>query len=242
MTALYLNVITGAMTTNETATTRRPDGRDLDLIGRVEALHVAVLSDCLDQLGVRDNVMEHHIRPLTDESRVAGYAATVKLVEVDSAPADSADWYRGEIEALELMQPGDVMVASTCPASYWGELLANASRSHGVRGVVADAYTRDVTSLRTLGFPVFVAGIQAQDSLGRVDVAEANVPITCGGVEVNPGDVIAADQDGVVVIPEAIAQQVVERAETKVAAESEMRTDLRNGMALSEAFDKYRIL
>jgi regulator of RNase E activity RraA len=220
----------------------RPDGRDLSIVARIEALHVAVLSDCLDQLGARERVMLPHIRPLTDSSSVAGYAATVKLVEVEEAPADSADWYRGEIEALELMQPGDVMVASTCPGSYWGELLTTASKNRGVRGVVADAYTRDVSALRKLGFPVFVAGIQAQDSLGRLDVEQANVKIECGGVEVNPGDLVAADQDGVVVIPEELAPEVVSRAEAKVAAESEMRADLRDGMPLSEAFAKYQIL
>ncbi|MGV1046979.1 MAG: RraA family protein [Solirubrobacterales bacterium] len=203
---------------------------------------MAVISDCLDQLGVRDNVMQPHVRPLTWQSRVVGYAATVSLIAVDEAPADSADWYRSEIEALELMQPGDVMVASTCAGSYWGELLTTASRQHGIRGVVADAYTRDVSSLRELDFPVFVAGIQAQDSLGRVEVERANVPIKCAGVEVNPGDLIAADQDGVVVIPAALALEVVDRAESKVAIETEMRADLRHGMSLSEAFAKYRIL
>jgi 4-hydroxy-4-methyl-2-oxoglutarate aldolase len=220
----------------------RTDGRDLGLIDRLAALHVAVVSDCLDQVGIRDNVMAPHIRPLTDDSKVAGYAATVQLIEVDSAPADSQDWYRGEIEAIEQMLPGDVLVGSTCPGSYWGELLATASRHYGVRGVIADAWTRDTVALRELGFPAFVAGIQAQDSLGRIDVQASNVPIECAGVAVNPGDLMIADQDGVAVIPEAVASDVIDRAEKKLKAEHDMRSELRDGLPLSAAFDKYRML
>lgn len=220
----------------------RPDGRDLGLLRRLDALYVAVVSDSLDRLGIRSNVMEPHIRPLTPDSRLSGYAATVTLEEVETVPEDSRDWYRKEIEAIENMQPGDVVVGSTCHRSYWGELLATTSLYHGVRGMVADAYTRDTVALRELEFPCFVAGIQAQDSLGRVEVTEWGKPVECAGVTVNQGDVIMADPDGVVVIPAEVAEEVVTLAEEKVAKESEMRADLREGTALSRAFAKYKVL
>ena len=105
----------------------REDGRDLALVDRLARLYVAVVSDCLDRVGVRSNVMAPHIRPLTRESRAAGYAATVHAVEVEAIP-ERGSWYAGEIAAIDSQQPGDVMVVSTCNGSYFGELLGTASR------------------------------------------------------------------------------------------------------------------
>jgi 4-hydroxy-4-methyl-2-oxoglutarate aldolase len=212
------------------------------LVGRLGALFVAVISHALDQVGVRINVMGPWIRPLKPGSKVAGVAATLRLIEVDRAPTDRAEWYRGEIEALEAMREGDVMVASTCPGSFWGELLATACVARGVRGVVADAYTRDSQALMRLDFPTFVSGINAQDSLGRVDVEAHGVPIRCGGVVVVPGDLILADHDGVVVIPSALAGEVIARAEAKVAVEGDVRAELRTGTSLAEVFALYETL
>jgi 4-hydroxy-4-methyl-2-oxoglutarate aldolase len=223
--------------------TQDPDRtRDPALLERLGALHVAVVSDCLDKIGLRDQVMAQRIRALTPESRLAGYAATVHLVTVDRPPEDPKDAYRGEIEALECLAPGDVMVVSTCPGAYWGELLATASRHLGAVGVVADAYTRDTATLVEMAFPTFVAGISALDSLGRTDVDVHDVPIECGGVPVDPGDLVLADRDGVVVIPRHCAESVVSAAEAKVEAERDMRADLRRGMPMSEAFATYGIL
>lgn len=220
----------------------RSDGRDLDLLRKLDSLYVAVVADSLDQLGIRSNVLAPHIRPLSPDSKVSGFAATVTLGEVDSIPEDSADWYRKEIEAIESMQVGDVLVGSTCPRSYWGELLATTSLYHGVRGMVADAYTRDSAALRELGFPTFVAGIQAQDSLGRVEVMDWGNPIEVGEVTVNQGDLIMADPDGVVVIPAGVAPEVIARSEEKVTRESDMRLELSAGTALSRAFQKHKAL
>ena len=121
--------------------------RDLALIDRLERLHPAVVSDCLDRIGHRAQVLAPHIRPLSRDTKVAGYASTVHCVDVDAVPPDRDDWYRGELSAVDALEPGDVMVVSTCRGSYWGELLATASRHRGARGVVADAYTRDTLAL-----------------------------------------------------------------------------------------------
>ena len=102
---------------------------DLSLIDRLERLYAAVVADCLDRLGARSQVLDPRIRPLTAAMKVAGYAATVRCVEVDAVPESRDDWYRGELAAVDALQPGDVMVVSTCRGSYWGELLATASSS-----------------------------------------------------------------------------------------------------------------
>src|SRR5690242_13578720 len=132
------------------------DTETLDLVERLERLHPAVLSDCLDRLGLRDRVLAPRIRPLDRGMRVAGRARTVRCVAATGVPPDPADWYRGELEAVDALDRGDVMVVSTCTGSYWGELLATAATVRGARGIVADAYTRDTLTLVEMGFPTFV--------------------------------------------------------------------------------------
>jgi 4-hydroxy-4-methyl-2-oxoglutarate aldolase len=216
--------------------------RDFDLIERLERLYPAVVADCLDRLGVRTQVLEPHIRPLYADAKVAGYAATVHCVDVDAVPEDRADWYRGEMSAVDSLQPGDVMVVSTCRGSYWGELLATASRYRGARGLVADAYTRDTLALMEMQFPTFAAGIHCADSLGRIDVDAVGVPIRCGGVEISPGDLVLGDNDGVVAIPASLGAEVIGLAEEKVSGEDLVRAKLAEGMPVSEAFRTYGVI
>jgi 4-hydroxy-4-methyl-2-oxoglutarate aldolase len=216
--------------------------RDLALIERLERLYPAVVADCLDRLGVRMQVLEPHIRPLYADAKVAGYAATVQCIEVEAVPEDRADWYRGEMNAVDALKPGDVMVVSTCRGSYWGELLATASRYRGARGLVADAYTRDTLALMEMRFPTFSAGIHCADSLGRIDVDAVGVPISCGGVEVGQGDLVLGDNDGVVIIPASLGAEVIGLAEGKASGENLVRAKLAEGMTVSEAFRIYGVI
>lgn len=220
----------------------RNDRRDPELLRRLSALHVSVVSDCLDRVGIRSNVMAPHIRPLTRGSRTAGFAATVRVIEVQEAPADPNDWYAGEIRAVDAQQPGDVMVVSTSKGSYWGELLATASRARGAVGIVADAYTRDTEALIEMAYPTFVAGVNAQDSLGRIDVVEVGGEIACGGVLVANGDLVLADHDGVVIVPFGVSDEVLTLAEEKLATEDVVRDELARGLSVREVFAAHRVL
>ena len=216
--------------------------RDLALVDRLAALYSAVVSDILDRVGVRGQVLAPRIRPLFPDAKLAGFAVTVQCVEVDTVPADRADWYRGELQAVDALQRGDVMVVSTTTGCYWGELLATASSYRGARGIVADAYTRDTLALIEMRFPTFVAGISPEDSLGRIDVDAVGVPIECGGVTVHPDDLVIADHDGVVVVPAALAEEAVRLAEEKVAGENLVREKLAEGMPVSDAFRTYGVI
>lgn len=218
-----------------------PD-RDLTLVERLARLHPAVVADCLDREGLRRQVLAPHIRPLAPTMRVAGLAATVHCVEVDAVPESRDDWYRNELASVDALEPGDVIVVSTCRGSFWGELLATASAFRGARGVVADAYTRDTLTLIEMGFPTFSAGIHCADSLGRIDVDAFDVPITCGGVEVEPNDLILGDHDGVVVVPAAIGEAIVTLAEKKMRDENLVRRKLAEGMSVSEAFREHGVI
>jgi|SRR5579884_1030568 len=217
-------------------------GRDVRLLERLARLYPAVVSDCLDRLGYRRQVMDPHIRPLYPAARLAGFAATVHCAEVDALPANPDDYYKSELQAVDALRPGDVMVVSTCRASYWGELLATASRYRGAVGIIADAYTRDTDKLIAMQFPTFVAGISAYDSLGRIEVDGVGVPITCAGVAVNPDDLLLADYDGVVVVPGEIAEEAISRAEEKASGENLVRDELAAGMPVWEAFRTYGVI
>lgn len=217
-------------------------GDSLGLLERLERLYTAVIADALDKVGVRSNVMTPDLRPLFPEAKLAGFAFTVRAVEVEAVPEDPADNYRNELRAVDLLGGGDVLVVSTIGRSLWGELLATAARHRGARGVVIDGYTRDAKALVSMQFPTFVTGIQCQDSLGRVDFADLQVPVQCGGVTVRPHDLVLADFDGVVVVPREHANEVLSLAEAKVDGENKMRTRLGEGVAVTEAFRKYQVL
>lgn len=212
------------------------------LLARLDRLYPAVVADCLDRVGVRANVMDTRIRPLYPEARMAGFASTVHCVQVDSPPASPDDYYRGELQAVDALKPGDIMVVSTVKGSYWGELLATASRYRGARGIVVDGYTRDTLQLMEMRFPTFAAGINCHDSLGRIDVDAVGVPVDCGGVRVEPGDLVLADFDGVVVVPSAVAHEVISLAEEKVSGENLVRSKLAEGMPVWDAFRTYGVI
>jgi 4-hydroxy-4-methyl-2-oxoglutarate aldolase len=218
-----------------------PTGRTA-LLDRLERLYPAVVADCLDKVGYRGNVMDPRIRPLYPEARMAGFASTVHAVQMAGPPADPDDYYKGELQAVDALRADDIMIVSTMEGSYWGELLATASRYRGARGIVVDGYTRDTLQLIEMQFPTFVAGISCHDSLGRIDVDAVGVSIECGGVRVEQDDLVLGDFDGVVVVPAAVADEVISLAEEKVSGENLVRTKLAEGMPVWDAFRTYGVI
>jgi 4-hydroxy-4-methyl-2-oxoglutarate aldolase len=209
-------------------------------IERLARLYTPVVADVLDKLGFRQQVMRADVRPLFPTAKSAGFALTVHTVPArEIAPAHP---YAGELAAVDALQKNDVLVVSRSDWSFWGELLSTAARYRGCTGVVIDGFTRDTQPIIQMGFPVFCRGIHPADSMGRVDVAAHNVPICCADVLVNPGDLVLADYDGVVVIPHAVAEETLQRAEEKVSGENVVRKALEAGMSTAEAFKKYGIL
>jgi regulator of RNase E activity RraA len=215
---------------------------DQAILDRAGALFPAVVSDILDQLGHRDQVMAPRIRPIYPEAKVVGRARTVRTVPVPGMPERAEDNYRMQLEAIEALGAGDVMVTSQMTTCFWGELLSLASARRGAHGIVIDGYTRDTKGIIALGFPTFAAGIHTADALGRVEVVEYGGEITSGDVTVRDGDLIIADFDGVVVVPAAIVEQVVTLAEEKANGENVVRARLDEGMSPSEAYRTYGVL
>ena len=207
-----------------------------------EKLYAAVLSDALDAAGYRDQVLRHTIRPLLPETVVVGRAMPVLCLEVYEIPDEP---YQQEIAAVDSLKQNDVLICSTNGSTricFWGELLSTAARARGARGAVIDGFIRDVRKIMQMRFPIFTTGISPVDSNGRGEVVAYNVPIECGGVTVNPGDIVFGDADGVVLIPQDIEKTVVEAALEKVRGENRTRDALREGATLREVYDKYGIL
>ena len=217
-----------------------PSPRPTEPIDRLAKLYTAVVADVLDKVGFRNQCLAPRVRPLFPEATFAGYALTVQTVPArELAPAHP---YAGELAAVDALKPGDVLMVSRTAWSFWGELLSTAAKYRGARGVVLDGPTRDTMAIQQMGFPVFHVGFHPADSLGRLDVTGHDVPINCGDVLVHPGDLVLADHDGVVVVPQGAAEPVLRAAEEKVSGENLVRKALAGGMSTAEAFAKYGIL
>jgi regulator of RNase E activity RraA len=208
-------------------------------------LYTAVLSDVLDGLGRMDRAMRPFVRPLDDASVIMGRARTGLWMDV-FAVAAGENPYEHEMALIDDLGPGDVAVfgcgGPTERIAPWGELLSTAATCRGAAGCVTDGLVRDVRQIRAMGFPVFHGGIGPLDSRGRGKMVAIDVPIVCGGVRVEPRDVVFGDVDGVVVLPAAIADEAIERALAKVTAENRTRDELRAGRLLSEVYAKYGVL
>jgi regulator of RNase E activity RraA len=204
-------------------------------------LFTAVLSDIMDELGLIDRVMEADIRPISPSDVVAGKAATMlwaNVFEVYEHP------YKIELEAMDSLEPGDVVVhsAGSKRCAPWGALMTTAALARGARGAVMDGYVRDVKAIVDLGFPVFAAGIRPLDSKGRSYVIDYNCPIECGGVHLIRGDLVVADYDGVVVVPQDAEEEVLALAIEKVHKENLSLQELQKGRYLRDVYAKYGVL
>lgn len=208
-------------------------------------LSAAVLSDTLDALGHRRQAMRPFVRPLGDGDRVFGPVRTGLFVPRVDFSGD-ANPYELEIALIDDLRPGDVVALGcggpTETIAPWGELLTTAAMARGATGVVTDGLVRDVAMIRETGFPVFHGGVGPLDSAGRARMVQRDVAIDCGGVRVEPGDLVFGDIDGVVVIPGPLAGEAIARAMTKITAENRTRDALRAGAKLADVYAKYGVL
>ena len=216
---------------------------DIDACSFAEQnLYTAVVSDSLDQLGVRHQAMREYLRPVHKGCTFAGWARTISCSDIYHIPENP---YDVEIEAVDSLLPGEVAVVGTQKSlrnAPWGELLSTAAKARGARGAVVDGLVRDITKIEAIQFPVFAAGIKPVDSMGRGIVTAYNVPVECGDVLVHPGDFVFGDPDGVVVIPGAMVKEVLALAHEKVTRENHSRAELEKGNYLRDVFNKYGVL
>jgi 4-hydroxy-4-methyl-2-oxoglutarate aldolase len=192
---------------------------DKAAVEKLSRFGVATIHEAMGRVGL----MQPYMRPVYTGAHACGPAITVLL-----HPGDN--WMMHVV--AEQLQPGDVVVAA-CTADntdgFFGDLLATSFVARGAKGLIIDGGVRDVKDLTEMQFPVFSKAISAKGTV-KATLGSVNIPVVCAGVAVNPGDVVIADADGVVIVPAGIAQQAADAAEAREANEGEKRAKLAKGV------------
>jgi regulator of RNase E activity RraA len=147
-------------------------------------------------------------------------------------------------EALDQLEEGEIYIAhgGNKRCAYWGEILTATARKRGANGAIINGYHRDTTKMLEQNFPVFSLGRYAQDSSVRTKIIDYRCPLEIGKVWIEPGDLIFADLDGILVIPKKVEEEVIKKALEKARGEKLVRKEIENGMSSTEAYKKYGIL
>jgi RraA family protein len=177
----------------------------MDIAVKFKDIPTTCISDVLKGL----NNLDPAIKPLKNEYRIAGRAFTVKMPVGDNLVF---------LRAIQEAAPGDVLVVDAKGDAYRaiaGDFIVGMAQTLGINGIVADGVIRDLEGIKELDFPVFCKGTTVAAS-GKAGMGEIRVPISCGGVAIYPGDIIVGDSDGVVVVPQAIEQEVLEKSLEKL--------------------------
>lgn len=212
-----------------------------ELCDRYGGLYTGVIADVLDECGFTYQTIRDGIRPLDLESSVVGVAFTA--VGRRNSSVDPEEQIRrllrmlGEVERYRVL----VMETNDTVAAHMGELMTTALTEQGACGAVLDGGTRDTEFIIDQGFPVFTGYVTPKDSIPRWELLSWDVDIVLGGVEISPGDVVVGDADGTVVVPNEIAEAVLETAEERTAEEDKVRTAIKDGATPLEAYEKYGV-
>jgi 4-hydroxy-4-methyl-2-oxoglutarate aldolase len=203
-------------------------------------LYTPVVGDILDTLGFHHQFLPQPIQPLREDMRVAGRAMPVLIADVFGPQPEP---FGKLTEALDQIQPGEIYIATgSLRCASWGEILTAAAKTRGGAGAVLDGFHRDTPRVLEQNWPVFSRGRFAQDAGVRASVIAYRCPVEIGGVEIDPGDLVFGDLDGVLVVPKAVEEQVIARAMEKARGERVVRREIEAGAATTAVFRKYGIL
>ncbi|MCT8160665.1 RraA family protein [Pseudoruegeria sp. SHC-113] len=210
-------------------------------------LFTAVIGDVLDVMGHRHQFLPPGLAPLQPGQRLVGRAMPVlEAAYPEGAGAGPlADQPFGVMfQALDDLKPGEIYIASGASLDFalWGGLMSTRAQVLGAAGAILDGYVRDTSEIRSLGFPVFSRGAYAQDQGVRGKVLDFRTPIQIGAVQVQNGDLIVADDEGVLIVPRDVEAEAIAAAFEKAATENRVATAIRAGMSSQEAFATFGVM
>jgi regulator of RNase E activity RraA len=211
---------------------------EASLLDGFRHVEVASVSDALEQLASKKMYMTHRMRPIFP-TRFAGYALTVSLKKEANHDPDAL---KGMLQAIDTGTPSSVyvmVVEDGNDIAGMGGLMGTAMAARNFSGAVIDGGVRDTAYLQKIGFPVYALGVVPSTSVGHYRFAGANIPVICDGVPVNPSDIIVADPDGVVVVPKAIAPQILKLAQDMDFKEHSMYAYIEKLKSILEAVAKF---
>ena len=206
------------------------------LTQRLLRIDCCAVSDAMDKLGLKDRVASG-LEQRSTTRRIAGRVVTYRLVSAADAPAPTGAPRHLGTTAIELAEPGEVIVVEQrtgIDAGSWGGILTLGAKVKGIAGVVVDGPVRDIDEARSYGFPVYCRALTARTARTRVAEIECNGPVTVGGVAVEPGDYVIADASGVAFVPAQQAERVLDAAETIARREAAMAKALLEGKPITE--------
>lgn len=206
-----------------------------------EKLYTPVVGDILDGMGYYHQFLPQDIRPLKADMKLAGKAMPVLMIDV-FGPQKKPFGYL--TEALDQLKENEIYIATggTKRCAYWGELLTATARTKKAVGAVLNGWHRDTPQVLEQNWPVFSCGCYAQDSSVRTQIVDYRCDIEIGQATIHDGDLIFGDVDGVLVIPEEIADEVIEKSLEKAAGEKVVRKAIEGEMTATDAFAKFGIL
>ncbi len=201
--------------------------------------YTGAISDILDEMGLTQQALPKEIQAIEPGQTLAGRALTLLGEPTDSV--DPAVIFVPFLKMLGEISAGDVLVSQPNDevAAHLGELSSETAQYRGARGAVIDGGARDTDYIRKIGFPVFARYTTPRDIVGRWRLTAFNVPIEIGGVEIDPGDFVLGDRDGVLIIPQEVAGEVITKAEQVVHTENLVRKAILEGVHPLEAYNRY---
>jgi len=208
-----------------------------------ERISSAILSDSLDAVGLRHQVLETRLAPVVAGSRAIGRATTARFAPALEDHPD--DPYRDAIDFIDGVGAGQLVVLATGESNdsaFWGELFSAAAKGSGAVGVITDGNLRDTDRIAALQFPAFSRSRRPIDYRARMAVVGTDVAVTLYGVRIDPGDLVMADDDGVVVVPAAHELEVLALARERAGRESTVLAELLDGQSLRAVWDRHRML
>ena len=210
-----------------------------EITARLEKCYTGVVHDVMRKMGLRDFTLPPRLRPIMPEKAIAGPAFTI-LGKVDPT-ADAHETLLAWTSLLSQCPPGHVWVnqPNDDTVAHMGELSAETLQDKGVRGAVADGMIRDVEFLLRIGFQTWSSGHTPRDIVGWWLPAAVNLPIRIGEVDIEPGDYMVGDRDGLIRVPKGVVEEVIERAEVDIGTESEIRKAIKAGVDPQEAYLKF---